>query len=259
MWTWDWHVRKQRSPPSCLLQFKVGLEGGVAGGKPSVSKQKSRQSSEVKKEQVMIAEEAHCDSTVDVSHKHKKSKWNGNDRGKKENRIRKYLLFLSPPKYGMSHSTDMSRIQEQALTYQRSPFCSSGAYSRDGKSTQIHPWCSHSPAHNRHCSHCTRLYLRGKMIIRIAITRSVFACFGFFLQHHQQRLASVCLFYSLRWALVCYAQLVMCSSLHPICTHLRSGPVHTWCSLCCRDTENRQGSSHMCDHMSARKNTHLYL
>ena len=42
-------------------------------------------------------------------------------------------------------------------------------------------------------------------------------------------------------------------------THLRSGPVHTRCSLCCRDTENHQGSSHMCDHMSARKNTRLYL
>lgn len=48
------------------------------------------------------------------------------------------------------------------MAYQYSPSCSSGAYSQDGKSIQIPPWCSHSRAHNRHCSRCIHLYLRGK-------------------------------------------------------------------------------------------------
>lgn len=70
---------------------------------------------------------------------------------------------------GQQHS------MEVALAYQCSPFCSSVAYSQDGKSIQIHPRCSHNPAHNRHCSHCIHLYLRGKGNILIIIT--FFQCF----------------------------------------------------------------------------------
>lgn len=78
----------------------------------------------------------------------------------------KYLLFFVPQ---FQHSTDAPHIKE-ALAYQCSPFYSSVAYSQDGKSIHIHPWCSHNPAHNLHCSHCIHLYLRGKGNIIIIIT-----------------------------------------------------------------------------------------
>lgn len=48
------------------------------------------------------------------------------------------------------------------MAYQYSPSCSSGAYSQDGRSTQIPPQSSHSRAHNHHCSRCIHLYLRGE-------------------------------------------------------------------------------------------------
>ncbi len=84
---------------------------------------------------------------------------------KKENRIQSISCFCPPsfsPKCGMSHNFQRYRtlIYEDALAYQCSPFCSSVAYSQDGKSIQIHPSGSHNPAHNRHCSHCIHLYLR---------------------------------------------------------------------------------------------------
>lgn len=100
MWTWDWHVRKQRSPPSCLLQFKVGLEGGFAGGKPWASRWKSEQNKVKPKKKTAFLHSARQkrvnkspDSIKDASYEHKKSKW----QESKENReSQKYLLFLSP-------------------------------------------------------------------------------------------------------------------------------------------------------------------
>lgn len=74
------------------------------------------------------------------------------------------------PKCGMSHfffhytiskeTQHSTNLAEKSETYLRSPFCSSVTYSQGGKSTQIHPWCSHNPAHTRHCSHYIHLYLK---------------------------------------------------------------------------------------------------
>lgn len=62
----------------------------------------------------------------------------------------------------LQHSDVALVWEEEALAYQRSPFCSSEACSQGGRSIQIHPGCSHNPARSRHCSRCIHLYLRGK-------------------------------------------------------------------------------------------------
>lgn len=93
---------------------------------------------------------------------------------------------------------------QQMPAYQCSPFCSSAAYSQDGKSIQIHPWCSHNPAHSRHCSHCIHLYLRRKK------GKSLWYLQGPFLHYISEQVLT---FVSLL-ALVCYAQVVMYNSLH---------------------------------------------
>lgn len=67
-WTWDWQVREQRSPPCCLLQFKVGLEGGFAGVKPSASRRKPQQNSKVKQNVL------HC-NTEKTAHAHMRGKF----------------------------------------------------------------------------------------------------------------------------------------------------------------------------------------
>ena len=257
-------------PPPCLLQFKVGLEGGLAGGTPSASRWKPQQNSRVKKKTFHWDNEdearpgparplpqLHC--TLGVSLRTQVKSSDGELKRKRaelkvspvfcpqvlvQNVVSQICIRLVP-QTEQTHSTDRT-----AAAYQCSPFCSSAAYSQDGRSIQIHPWRSHSPARSRHCSHCTHLYLRGRRrkIITV-ITGSI----------SQQHINEPVLPFVCFLALVCYAQVVMYTSLHLTGSHLRSGPVHTWWSLCCTDTENHRGSSHTCDHMSAQKNTHLYL